>query len=84
MRTTTVVWNLEDGDAGGRDVKRQEIHDAAEAIAGPEYRVEITTVEDDAGTISTVTRSWPDLASAEAWVTKALELGAASAVVNPE
>ena len=89
MRTTTVVWaadpNLSESERAAFSQRNaQEINDAAENLAGGVYRESINQELDESRTEMTVTRSWPDLAAAQAWVDLVLSKGAKSAQVNPE
>jgi hypothetical protein len=80
MRTTAVVWS---GASPLTDEQQDAVRDAAEALAGPEYREGrlATTLENGD---KHVIREWPDLATAEAWIPIVNGWNPISAVVNPE
>ena len=89
MRTTTVVWAkdptlTEEEQTIANEAKTQEVYDAAEGLAGFLYRAEIEKQVNEDNTEVTMTRAWPDLATAQAWVDLVLSKGAKSAQVNPE
>lgn len=89
MITTTVVWasnpDLSTEEQSARIASNtQELYDAAANLAGETYREFINQELNEDKTEMTVTRSWPDLAAAQAWVDLVLAKGAKSAQVNPE
>jgi len=83
MRTTTVVW-ARDPNLPVDQNRTEEIYTDAANLAGELYRSEIQKVLSEDGTTVTMTRAWPDLDAAQAWVDLVLSKGAVSAQVNPE
>lgn len=94
MRTTTVVWYFDPNDverAKDRASNSVRLKDAAVELAGELYREPLRIELSADNTLLTVTRGWPDLATAEAWVAlvqheseTSLNNNLVSAQVDPE
>lgn len=85
MRTTTVVWSaIPDLTLEQIQDTKQRREEFAVELAGELYKSDLQRDLDDDSTTLTVRRAWPDLATAEAWVSYVLAEGALSAVVDPE
>lgn len=80
MATTIIEWL--GSDPFTQEVIERNIRDA-EALAGPEYRLGKTTVVNEAGN-TVVTRDWPSLENAQAWVAHQAQWNPVSAVASPD
>lgn len=91
MRTTTVVWSngnvIEHNFFVNSEEKQQRLSDKANEIAGANFSSPVDIQLDADRIVLSITRAWPDLAAAEAWVNYIQtqeQQDLVSAQVNPE
>lgn len=67
ITTTTVVWPQTGTEPNPTDAQRNDLVNMAQTIS-PTFPSDPVSFMSDDGLVLTVTRSWPDQESAQAWV----------------